>query len=159
MSRDEYAVTPDGLADLKKELNLLQTERLPEIAEKMNLARAKESAALEDNVEYQEALKEWSFMRGRILTLEHVISHAEVVTEASTKKNTVGIGSKVTVHYDDGKVETYHIVGSAEVNPSEGQISNMSPVGKSLMGKQNGDHIEIKIPSGKIKILKITAIK
>jgi transcription elongation factor GreA len=158
MSRDEYAVTPEGLADLKKELNVLQTERLPEIAEKMNLARTKESAALEDNVEYQEALKEWSFMRGRILTLEHVINHAEVVTGANTKKNTVGIGSKVTVRYVDGQVETYHIVGSAEVNPNEGQISNISPVGKSLMGKQPGDAIEIKIPSGKLKLLKITAI-
>jgi transcription elongation factor GreA len=158
MPKDEYAVTPEGLADLKKELDVLHSERLPEIAEKMNLARAKESAALEDNVEYQEALKEWSFIRGRILTLEGVINRAEVVTGADTKKNTVGIGSKVTVRYNDGKEQTYHIVGSAEVNPSLGQVSNMSPVGHSLMGKKPGDEIEIKTPNGKLK-LKITAIK
>ena len=156
MSKDEHAVTPEGLADLKKELSVLQTVRLPEIAEKMNLARAKESAALEDNVEYQEALKEWSFIRGRILTLENVINHAEVVTSAGTKKNTVGIGSRVTVRYDDGKVEMYHVVGSAEVNPALGQISNISPVGQSIMGKKVGDEVEIKVPNGKLK-LKIVA--
>jgi transcription elongation factor GreA len=157
MPREEYAVTPEGLADLKKELNELKTVRLPEIAEKMNAARAKESAALEDNVEYQEALKEWSFIRGRILTLEGVVNRAEVVTGANTKKNTVGIGSKVTVRYDDGRIEIYHVVGSAEVNPSQGQISNMSPVGKAMMGKKPGDEVEIKAPNGKLK-LKITAI-
>lgn len=157
MPHEEYSVTPEGLADLQKELDVLQTVRLPEIAEKMNSARGKESAALEDNVEYQEALKEWSFIRGRILTLEGVINRAEVVTGSNTKKNTVGIGSKVTVRYDDGKTETYHVVGSAEVDPSLGQISNMSPVGKSLMGKKPGDEVEIKTPDRKLK-LKITAI-
>lgn len=157
MPRDEYAVTPEGLTDLKKELSFLQTVRLPEVAEKMNLARAKDASALEDNVEYQEALKEWSFIRGRSLTLENVINHAEVVTNTGTKKNTIGIGSKVTVRYDDGKVEMYHIVGSVEVNPSQGQISNISPVGQSLMGKKVGDEIEIKVPDGKLRLKVVAA--
>jgi transcription elongation factor GreA len=156
MPHDEYAVTPEGLAELKKELRELQTVRLPEIAEKMNLARGKESAALEDNVEYQQALQEWSFIRGRILTLEGVVSRAEVVNVNNIKKNIISIGSKVTVRYDDGKTEQYHIVGSAEVNPSQGQISNMSPIGRALIGKKPGDEIEIKIPDGKLK-LKVVA--
>lgn len=158
MPREEYAVTPEGLADLTKELKQLQTERLPEIAEKMSLARSKESAALEDNVEYQEALKEWSFIRGRILTLENVVNRAEVVRNTGTKKSTIGIGSRVTVRYDDGKMEIYHIVGSAEVDPSQGQISNVSPVGQSLMGKKAGDAVELKVPDGKLK-LKVVAVK
>jgi transcription elongation factor GreA len=157
MPHDEYAVTPEGLAELKRELAVLQTERLPDVAEKMNLARGKESAALEDNVEYQQALQDWSFIRGRILTLENVISHAEVVDPNAAKKNIIGIGSKVTVRYGDGKVEMYHIVGSDEVNPSQGQISNISPIGRSLMGKKVGDEIEIKVPDGKLKLKVISA--
>ncbi len=158
MPHDEYAVTPEGLAELKKELDLLVTVRLPEIAEKMGTARGKASEALEDNVEYQQALQEWSFIRGRILTLEKIISRAEVVSSDGSKKTTVGIGAKVTVRYEDGKVEMYHIVGSAEVNPSQGQISNMSPVGKELMNKKAGDEVEIRVPNGKLK-LKIVSIE
>jgi transcription elongation factor GreA len=149
---EEYAVTPEGLTDLKNELKRLQTVSLPEVAEKMNQAREKEAGAMEDNVEYEETLKEWSFIKGRILTLEHTIAHAKVVSPENSKDSPVNIGSKVTVRYEDGKVEIYHIVGSAEVQPSQGQISNISPVGQSLMGKKVGDKVEVAVPGGKLKL-------
>ncbi|MFH1640263.1 MAG: transcription elongation factor GreA [Chloroflexota bacterium] len=153
MSREaEYVVTPEGLATLKSELKKLQTVRLPQVAEKMNQARENEAGAMEDNVEYEETLKEWSFIKGRILTLEHTIAHAKVVNHQNSKGSPVGVGSKVTVRYQDGKVEMYHIVGSAEVNPSRGQISNISPVGQSLLGKKIGDEIEVAAPSGRLKL-------
>lgn len=149
---EEYAVTPEGLDDLRKELKFLQTVRLPEAAEKMNQAREKEAGAMEDNVEYEDTLKEWSFVKGRILTLEHIIAHVKVASHENSQGSPVGVGSRVTVRYQDGKVEMYHIVGSAEVNPSQGQISNISPVGQSLMGKKVGDKVEVSVPGGKLKL-------
>jgi len=157
MARDEYLVTPEGLADLEKELKDLQTERLPQMAQKMNQAREKESGAMEDNVEYEETVREWAFVKGRILTLENIINHARVVTRENSKKNSIGVGSRVTVRYEDGKVEIYHIVGSAEVNPSQGQISNRSPIGQALIGKKVGDRISATSPGGVLK-LKVIAV-
>ena len=157
MANEEYIVTPEGLTDLKKELEHLQTVSFPEMAQKMNQAREKESGAMEDNVEYEQVLREWAFVRGRILTLENIISHAVVATPGTSKKNAIGVGSKVTVRYDDGKVEMYHLVGTSEVNPSQGQISNRSPIGQALLGKKAGDKVSVTSPGGVIK-LKIVAI-
>ena len=157
MEHDEFAVTPEGLADLEKELKHLQTERLPEMAQKMNQAREKESGAMEDNVEYEHTLREWAFVKGRILTLENIISHARVVTRQNFKVNSIGVGARVTVRYEDGKVEMYHIVGSAEVNPRQGQISNRSPIGQALIGKKVGDKVSATSPGGILK-LKVIAV-
>ncbi len=157
MPNEEYIVTPEGLADLKKELEHLQTVSFPEMAQKMNQAREKESGAMEDNVEYEQTLREWAFVRGRILTLENIISHAVVATPEASKKSAVGVGTKVTVRYDDGKVEMYHLVGTSEVNPSQGQISNRSPIGQALLGKKVGDKVSVTSPSGIIK-LKVVAV-
>ncbi len=157
MVNEEYVVTPEGLADLKKELEHLQTVSFPEMAQKMNQARGKESGAMEDNVEYEQVLREWAFVRGRILTLENIISHARVATPGTSKKSAISVGSKVTVRYDDGKVEMYHLVGTSEVNPSQGQISNRSPIGQALLGKKAGDKVSVTSPSGVIK-LKIVAV-
>ncbi len=157
MAHDEFLVTPEGLAELEKELKDLQTVRLPQMAQKMNLAREKESGAMEDNVEYEQTLREWAFVKGRILTLENIISHAHVATRENSKKNAIGVGSRVTVRYEDGKVEIYHIVGSAEVNPSQGQISNRSPIGQALLGKKVGDKVSATSPGGVLR-LRVIAI-
>lgn len=155
MPQEEFVITPEGLVELGKELEHLKTVRLPEMAQKMNQAREKESGAMEDNVEYEETLKEWAFVKGRILTLENIVSHARVVSRDNSQKNVIGVGSKVTVRYKDGKVEVYHIVGSAEVNPSQGQISNRSPIGQALLGKKVGDEVSVTVPSGvsKLKVI------
>lgn len=152
MAHEEYPLTPEGLADLGKELKHLQTVRLPLMAQKMNQAREKESGAIEDNVEYEQTLREWAFVRGRILTLENIIKHSKVVSRENSPGNLISVGSKVTVRYDDGKVEIYHIVGSAEVNPSEGQISNRSPIGQALIGKKMGDEVVVSSPGGILNI-------
>ncbi len=157
MSQEEFVVTPEGLTELERELGHLKTVRLPQMAQKMNQAREKESGAMEDNVEYEETLKEWAFLKGRILTLENIVSHAHVVNRDNSQKNVIGVGSKVTVRYDDGAVEVYHIVGSAEVNPSQGQISNRSPIGQALIGKKVGDEVAVTVPSGVSKLKVIAA--
>ena len=63
----------------------------------------------------------------------------------------VEVGSTVTVENQDGKSLQYTITGSAEADPSQGKISNVSPIGKGLLGKRAGDVTEVNIPSGKIR--------
>jgi transcription elongation factor GreA len=68
------------------------------------------------------------------------------------------VGSNVTVRNESGKTSRYIITGSAEADPTKGRISNVSPIGKSLIGKKVGDIAEVNVPSGKIK-LEILALK
>lgn len=152
MAKDKYAITPEGLADLKQELERLKTIRLPEVAGKLNQARSNEAGDMEDNLEYAETLKERAFITGRILTIENILGHAKVMSREPCDEGTASVGCNVTVRYHDGKVEMYHIVGSAEVNRGQGQISNESPVGRALMGKKAGDKVEVTVPSGPIKL-------
>jgi transcription elongation factor GreA len=65
----------------------------------------------------------------------------------------VEVGDKILIQNQDGKIEQFTIVGSAEANPVEGKISNESPVGKALLGKKIGDEIEVATPAGIIRLL------
>ena len=97
-------------------------------------------------------------MEGRILTLERIIQNAELIDEEEAHhSNRVRLGSTVTVVTQDGKTMNYTIVGSAEVNPSEGRISNESPVGRALLDKRVGDKVEVSAPGGDLRFT-ITAI-
>jgi transcription elongation factor GreA len=157
MNTEEYVITAEGLDDLKSELEHLRSVRLPKVSEALNHARGFGLGDIEDNAEYKEALKEHTFVMGRILTLEHVLNRAKVVRRSSSDERIVSIGSRITVCYTDGTEEVYHVVGSAEVNRVQGQLSNDSPVGQALMGKKEGDKIEVIVPSGTVK-LEIIAI-
>jgi transcription elongation factor GreA len=157
MNREEYVITPEGLADLKSELELLRSRRLSEVDEKLNQARGSDVDDKDNNVKYEEALTERAFVMSRITTLENVLNRVKVVQRDNHYKEIVNIGSRVTVRYEDGTMETYHVVGSAEVNLVQGQISNDSPVGQILMGKKKGDKVEVIVPNGTVK-LQIIAI-
>lgn len=157
MNREKYAITPEGLADLKNELEILRSIRLPKVDERLNQARGSDARDKENNAEYDEAMTERAYVSGRISTLENILDGAKIVEHSKTNKNIVIIGSRVTVRYDDGTIETYHVVGSAEVNCVKGQISNDSPVGKTLMGKKEGNKVRVKVPSDIVK-LEILAI-
>ena len=151
VAREKYVLTPEGLADLKSELERLRNVRLPKVAEKLNEARSNEAGDMGDNIEYEEILKERAFITGRILTLENILSRAEVMSHEFYGKGVIGVDSRVTVRYENGTVEMHHIVGSAEVNRGQGQISNESPVGKALISKKMGDEVEVIVPSGTLR--------
>lgn len=156
MPEEKTLVTAEGLEKLKAELDQLRSVQRPEVLEK--LQRAKELSDTVDNAEYEEAKNEQAFVEGRILTLEKVIKSAEVMPDDKSRRpTTVKFGSKVTVQSEDGSHKTYTIVGRAESDPSEGKISNESPVGKALLGKHVGEKIELSAPKGTIK-LKVLAI-
>ncbi len=93
----------------------------------------------------------------RILQLEENLRSASVVTPEDVDTDVVQVGNAVTVKFDDGKPQTFTIVGSAEADPPR-KLSNVSPVGKALMGKQKGDSVTINLPNGSTRTAKITKI-
>jgi transcription elongation factor GreA len=149
-------LTKAGLAKLEEELEHLRTVRRQEVADRIH--QAKELASTQNNAEYDDAKNEQAFVEGRILTLEKMITNAQLIDEDEAHHaNTVQLGSNVTVHTSAGKKEHYTVVGMAEANPSEGRISNESPVGQALLGKSVGDEVQVAVPAGVLRFT-ITAI-
>ncbi|MEK7537934.1 MAG: transcription elongation factor GreA, partial [Patescibacteria group bacterium] len=109
---------------------------------------AKELGDLSENAEYQEAKNEQAFNEGRIEELESTLHNVMVIDEAAEGNGLIQVGS--TVHVSNGQPRVLHIVGSNEADPLNGQISNESPLGQSLIGKQAGDQISVVTPRGPV---------
>ena len=154
MPERENFLTPEGLTKLEEELEYLRTVRRQEVAERIQ--KAKELRSTVTSPEYEDAKNEQGFVEGRILELERIIKNAVIIHPEAA--DLVQLGSRVTVRHQDGSDEQYTIVGSVEVDPGEGKISNESPVGKSLLGKRVGDEVEVTVPAGVFKMT-ITEIK
>ncbi len=150
MERRETFLTAGGLTKLEGELDNLRSVRRQEVAQRIQ--HAKELGGTVDNADYEEAKNEQAFIEGRILTLGVMIKSAVVIPEDRTPSDKVEVGSAVTVVNPQGKTQTYHIVGSTEADPSQGKISNESPVGSALLGHKVGDEAEVKTPAGTIKL-------
>ena len=149
MAQKIIRITKKGLAKLETELNQLLRVRRPEVAEKIK--RAREAGSTENNAEYDDAKNEQAFIEGRIQFLENTIKNA-VVVEEPTQRGIVELGDAVLIQNQDGKIEQFTIVGSAEAEPLDGRISDESPVGKALIGKKTGDSVQVKTPAGLIKL-------
>jgi transcription elongation factor GreA len=149
MSQKKILITQEGLAKIKSELEYLLSVRRQEVANKIK--RAREMGGTENNAEYEDAKNDQAFVEGRILMLESIVNNASVI-ESPALPGVVEIGDKVLIQNQDGKIEQFTIVGSAEANPVEGKISNESPVGKALLGKKIGDKIEVSTPAGLLKL-------
>ncbi len=150
---EEHAVllTQEGLAKLEKELEHLKTVRRPEVAERIRLS--KELTSAQNNAEFDDAKNEQAFVEGRILTLDQIITDATIIDEEHAHKaSKVEIGSTVTVSEGTGNPQKeYHIVGSVEAAPTDGRISNESPVGIALLGKRVGDAVQVNVPKGVLR--------
>lgn len=148
MNNNETLITAEGLEDLKRELEELKLVKRKEISEKIKTALA--FGDISENSEYDEAKNEQGQVEKRISKIELMIKNAKIIKE-SRIKGVVSIGSRVTIkdiEYDE--VMEYIIVGSAEADPFKGKISNVSPLGMSLLGKKPGQIIEIISPMGDI---------
>ena len=143
-------VTREGLEKLKAELENLRTVRRPDLAARIQLSR--ESGGTAGNAEYEEAKNELAFIEGRVLTLDNSVKNAELIEERQVAKDKVDIGSTVRVKNQKGQTFKYTITGSTEADPSLGKVSNVSPIGKSLLGKGVGEIAEVNAPSGAIRL-------
>jgi transcription elongation factor GreA len=137
-------ITAAGLASLNAELTELTRIERPAVIARVKHAR--ELGDLRENADYEAARNEQSFLEGRIQSLEQLIKTAEVIGTDHTGE--VMIGSTVRIEAD-GDEQTFRIVGSTEANPAAGRISNVSPVGKALVGRRAGDEVTIELPGSK----------
>lgn len=149
---DLTLVTKEGLKKLKDELELLKTVRRQELAQR--LKEAISYGDLSENSEYEEAKNEQAFVEGRILELESKIKSARIISDKKlmVKTKEIEIGSTVCIQLKgEDDVETYTIVGTTEADPLDSKISNESPIGKAMLGRQKGDMVEVSTPSGMLK--------
>ncbi len=137
-------VSRDYLEKLRHELDEMVNVRRAEVAARIH--DAKEHGDLSENAEYEDAKNEQAFVEGRIQTIEALIKNATIIDENLTGDH-VQIGSTVTLQGPDGE-EQFTIVGSAEARPTEGKISNESPVGRALLGKKKGEKVVVRVPAG-----------
>ena len=149
MTQRETLLTLEGLGKLEAELEHLRSVRRQEVAQRIQ--KAKELGGTVDNAEYDEAKNEQAFVEGRILTLENMIKNVVLIPDQRAPSESVEVGSVVTLVNDQGKTQKYVIVGSTEADPSQGKISNESPVGKALLGRKVGEQAEVSAPSGTVK--------
>ena len=153
MANQTY-LSPEGIENLKKELQELRTAKRQEIAKR--LQEAKELGDLSENAAYFEAKESQSLNETRIAELEGLLKNAIIIKEAGDE-NVVRIGSTIMVKSSGNGTEVFTIVGSAEAKPMEGKISNESPLGRAFLNKKIGEEVEVKTPGGlvKYKIIKI----
>ena len=146
--------TEEGLKKLHTELEERKGKMRQSIADAIK--EAKEQGDLSENAEYSEAKRQQNENETRIAELEGMLKDS-VVAEKQKSSSLVGIGSRVTVKMN-GKELHFEIVGSNEVDPAQGRISNESPLGREFIGKEKGDKVEVSTPAGVVKY-EIVSIK
>jgi transcription elongation factor GreA len=178
----DVIVTPEGLTNMKAELEHLQTNRRREVAARITegyeklkheiaylsdakrkevaerIKQAREFGDIAENAEYDDAKNEQAMLEARIAALEDKIRSASVIDPSHLSTDVVRVGSVVHVKDPNGKAVKYTIVGSAEAKPLEQKLSNESPVGKALLGHAAGDEVVIVTPKGERR-LQITKIE
>ena len=142
--KKQFHLTQAGVDELKAELNELVGLRA-EIADRIKTAR--EFGDLAENAEYGAARQDQERNESRIAELEHILANVQVIA-APQKNGKVVLGSRVKLKSANGKVaKEFQVVGTVEADPLEGKISDESPIGQALIGKKQGDDVEIKTPA------------
>lgn len=152
---EKVPLTTKGFAKLDAELkNLKSVERPAVIAA---IAEAREHGDLSENAEYHAAREKQSFIEGRIRELESLISRSDVI-DPSRMSGAIKFGATVKIVDEDTDDEkTYQIVGEAEANIERGLLNMKSPLARALIGKEEGDSIEVRTPGG-VKSYEILSI-
>ena len=148
MTEKKVVLTYDGLKNMEAELENLKTVRRKDVAEKIKEARGQ--GDLSENAEYDAAKEEQAEIEARIVQLEKMLRNAEVIDEEEGAKDTISLGTTVTVldvEFDEEMAD-----------PMNGRISNESPVGMALLGHKKDDIIMIETPDGEVefKVLRFT---
>ena len=153
----QQVITQASLDSLKAQLDELKAQR--EIIKK-DISTARSYGDLSENSEYDEAKNEQAKNAMQIAELEERIKNARVVDESEIDHNLVHVGSIVVVYNEKKKKEiTYHIVDSYGADPLAGKISDVSPIGRALIGAKSGERVVAELPSGEqvgLKVKKIT---
>lgn len=148
---NKIPMTVEGAEKLKKELTELKSKVRPKII--LAIKEAREKGDLKENAEYHAAREQQSFTEGRIRDIESKISNAEIIDIKKMPKTGKAVfSSTVTlINLEDNKKVTYKIVGEDEAELKEGKISILSPLARSIIGKEKGDLIALKTPNSIIE--------
>ncbi len=139
-----FHLTQSGVDELRAELEALKAKRIV-TAEAIKTAR--ELGDLSENAEYQSARAEQERTDGRIAEVEHILANVAIITGATKGKKQVVLGSTVTLKHQKGKELMFQVVGTIEADPLAKKISDESPIGKALLGKKEGEDVEIVTPA------------
>ena len=140
-------ITPDGAAKLREELGQLKSVDRPAIIQAIAVAR--EHGDLSENAEYHAAREKQSFIEGRIKEIENKLALAEVIDPSKLAGDKVAFGATVKLsNSETGEEVTYRILGADESDLAKGSISITSPLARSLIGKEVGDEVKVRMPGG-----------
>mgnify|MGYP003295171145 FL=1 len=146
---DKQKYTKEGFQKLNDEYEFLTKVKRDEV--KRAIAEARSFGDLSENSEYDEARNEQAKVEARIKELEELIQNAEVTSGDDMDEGVVGLGSNVRLKKNGVEI-TYSIVGSNEANPFENKISDLSVIGKAIVGKVAGDKVIAQANSGAVEI-------
>jgi transcription elongation factor GreA len=157
---EKMKYTQEGFDALEAEYKERVGVKREEIRRAIDVARS--FGDLSENSEYDEARNEQAKNEARITELQAMMENAEIIDEAKLDAAVIGLGSFVKVYDNDFEEEIeYSIVGSNEANPMEGKVSDLSPIGRALIGKKVGDTVSVQAPGGvvELRILDVTRIQ
>lgn len=150
--KKQFYLTKEGVDELTLELAELKKQRGP-IAERIKTAR--EFGDLSENAEYSSARQEQERAEARIADIENILLNVEIIKKPKADSK-AQLGSVVKLK-SDGKSKEFQIVGTVEADPLNGKVSDESPIGRALLGKKEGDDVEIKTPA-ETTIYKIVSV-
>jgi len=146
MAQASY-MTEDGLANLKKELEQLTLVERPAISQQ--IAEARDKGDLSENAEYDAAKEAQGLLEMRIARMEDMVANARIIDESKIDTSHVQILNKVKIkNIKNSQQVEYMLVSESEADIKSGKISVATPIAKGLLGKEVGDVVEIKVPSG-----------
>lgn len=155
---DKIPITRTGASALEDELKTLKSVERPAIIRA--IAEAREHGDLSENAEYHSAREKQSFIEGRIKELEGLLSRADVIDPAKLS-GPIKFGATVRIVDEDTDEEkTYQIVGEPEADLEKGLLNVRSPIARALIGKEEGDSVEVKTPGGEksYEVLSVTYV-
>jgi len=153
---EKIPLTARGYARLDAELKKLKSVERPAVIQA--IAEAREHGDLSENAEYHAARERQSFIEGRIKELEAMLGRGEVI-DVSKLSGSVKFGATVVlVDEDTEEKRTFQIVGEPEANLEEGLLNLKSPLARALIGKDEGESVEVRTPGG-LKSYEILAVR
>ena len=154
---NKIPMTAEGYTKLQEELHNFVNKQRPEII--AAIAEARGHGDLSENAEYQYAKEQQSLIEGKILEIESVLAHAEIIDISKLKGKEIKFGAIVKIEEEKTKKQsTYQLVGEYESDINNKKISINSPLARSLIGKMKNDVVEVSSPKG-TKIYTVISVK
>ncbi len=146
MARLTVRLTAEGRQELEQELARLEAE-LPVVSLRLGDARAGGNDPAE-NLDLRDAMDALALLEGRIGELRALLASAEAIEDGASRDGIIRLGAKIKIRHADGEEASYLLVSPAEADPRRGRISEESPIGRALVGKQKNEEVTADTPSG-----------